>query len=70
MKEKELKQLSANPLFSIGAHTVNDPQLNRYFPDQQKKEISESRHSLEKITGNLISTFAFPFWTSTKKHAR
>lgn len=61
MTEKELKQLSANPLFSIGAHTVNHLPLNRYSPDQQRKEISESKQYLEQITGQVISTFAFPF---------
>jgi peptidoglycan/xylan/chitin deacetylase (PgdA/CDA1 family) len=67
MTAAELKKLSANPLFTIGAHTVNHPQLSLCSTEVQRKEISNSRDYLERLTGNLITHFAYPYGDYNKQ---
>ncbi len=56
----ELKLLDANPLCTIGAHTVNHPKLDTLPRDQQYKEIAESKQTLESLLGHKVQHFSFP----------
>jgi peptidoglycan/xylan/chitin deacetylase (PgdA/CDA1 family) len=44
----------------IGAHTVNHPILARLSRPQARREILESRETLERILGERVSLFAYP----------
>lgn len=45
---------------SVGGHTVNHPILARIELAAAKREIEEGRDRLEGITGQQVSTFAYP----------
>lgn len=57
---KALKALDADPLCTIGAHTVNHPKLDTLSPDEQKKEIAQSRQELEALLGHPTLHFSYP----------
>ena len=57
---EELKALDADPLCTIGAHTVSHPKLNTLTRGQQYQEISTSKQTLESILGHEVCHFSFP----------
>jgi peptidoglycan/xylan/chitin deacetylase (PgdA/CDA1 family) len=61
MSVSELKQMAANNLFTIGAHTLTHPALSCHSDDFQSAELSESRKILQEQTGQEISTLAYPY---------
>ncbi len=50
----------------IGAHTVTHPDLRRLDEQAVKREIADSRQSLEDKLQHRISTFAYPFGWHTE----
>lgn len=44
----------------IGAHTVSHPILARTAPDDARKEMAQSRRTLEALTGARVGLFAYP----------
>lgn len=56
----ELKALAADPLCTIGAHTVGHPHLDTLSPDAQRREIENSRRWLEALTQRPVSHFSYP----------
>lgn len=61
MTERELKQLTAGGLITIGAHTVTHPVLSAMDWRTQSFEINASRLRLEKLLGSPVRTFSYPF---------
>ncbi len=59
MNEHEL--LDLGPQIEIGAHSVSHPLLLAVNPDEQRVEISESRAALEQLTGQPVTSFAYPY---------
>jgi peptidoglycan/xylan/chitin deacetylase (PgdA/CDA1 family) len=59
MNEQQIREL---PDFGIevGAHTVMHPILKAIAPDVAKREILESKHTLESILGRQVTLFAYP----------
>lgn len=55
-----LCDLANSPLIDIGAHTVTHPFLATLHPDEQEREIVESRARLEELTGRGVRAFAYP----------
>ena len=60
LSSDELKQLDADPLCTIGAHTVSHPKLDTLTREQQYQEIAESKQALEDILGHEVRHFSFP----------
>lgn len=60
LSTKELKALDADPLCTIGAHTVSHPKLDTLSREQQYQEIAESKLTLENILGHEVCHFSFP----------
>lgn len=56
----ELLALDANPLCTIGAHTVSHPKLDTLPYDEQYKEIADSKMELERLLGHPVKHFSFP----------
>ena len=56
----ELKTLDAEPLCTIGAHTVSHPRLDTLSTEEQQKEIVESKQSIETLLGHPINHFSYP----------
>lgn len=61
MDKKEIKELSMNPLFEIGGHTVSHPELSALSPENQRKEIINNKTSLENIIGRPVYGMAYPY---------
>jgi peptidoglycan/xylan/chitin deacetylase (PgdA/CDA1 family) len=61
LTEDELRELATGELVEIGAHTLTHPVLADLAPDQQQHEIGGSKRRLEALTGNKISSFAYPY---------
>lgn len=57
---ESLKTLDADPLCTIGAHTVSHPKLDTLSPEEQTKEIEQSLQELESILGHPIRHFSYP----------
>ena len=60
MNAAELQALDADPLCTIGAHTVRHPKLDTLSYKEQYKEIAESKQELEQLLGHPIQHFSFP----------
>lgn len=61
MDEEQIKNLSANPLFTIGGHTVSHPALGSISEQIQEDEISNGKKQLEMITGKTVDFIAYPY---------
>ena len=57
---QELRVLDADPLCTIGAHTVTHPHLDTLTREQQCHEIAESKKTLETLLGHEVRHFSFP----------
>jgi len=57
---EDVKTLAADPLVTIGAHTVNHEILTRIPLEDAVREIWQSKEALEKWTGQKILHFAYP----------
>lgn len=56
----ELKALAADPLCTIGAHTVSHPHLDTLPPDAQRLEITTSKQQLEALLQGPVCHFSYP----------
>lgn len=45
----------------IGAHSITHPFLNKITEDEAKKEIVESKQTIEKNLGKTVYDFAYPY---------
>ena len=56
----ELRTLAADPLCTIGAHTISHPHLSQLPFDAQLHEIQTSQHQLQNILNRPINHFSYP----------
>lgn len=57
----EIQQLDADPIVTIGAHTVNHYALKQLSHIQARGEIQNSKDQLEAKLGHEVRHFAYPF---------
>lgn len=57
---ESLKALSADPLCTIGAHTISHPKLDTLSLEEQRAEIMQSKQELEALLGHPIRHFSYP----------
>lgn len=57
---KSLKALDADPLCTIGAHTMSHPRLDTLSREEQYKEIAGSKQMLESLLSHEVKHFSFP----------
>ena len=67
LSREELLALDREPLCTIGAHTVSHPKLDTLTPQEQFREIAESRQILEDILGHPILHFSYPHGAYNKE---
>ncbi|HLG98192.1 MAG TPA: polysaccharide deacetylase family protein [Bryobacteraceae bacterium] len=60
MTAAQVRELAADPLFTIGGHTVDHPFLGRCEPEEAERQISENKQWLEQAAERRIETFAYP----------
>ncbi len=63
VNQTQCAALSEFSCITIGAHTVTHPSLKSISVKDQEFEIIESIKDIEKITGNKVSLFSYPFGT-------
>lgn len=56
----ELRTLDADPLCTIGAHTVSHPLLSTLPMEKQRNEITQCKYALESILGHPVLHFSYP----------
>lgn len=57
----ELKEISQDPLVTIGSHTVTHPSdITKLEPDQQQHELADSKAALEEHLGKPVPFLAYP----------
>ena len=57
----QLLELAAEPLCTIGAHTINHPHLTHLLSEKKRQEIIGSKQRLEEILGKPVHHFAYPY---------
>lgn len=60
MTEKQICGLAADPLFSIGVHTVDHPFLTKAEPIEAFRQISQNKEWIEKLTQRRCEAIAYP----------
>ncbi len=61
LTREQIKILAASGLVEIGSHTFNHPDLRGLKSKDAKFEISASKKILEQISGQPVTSFAYPF---------
>lgn len=61
LNSQEIKELSKNPLITIGSHTLTHPFLSQLDKNEIRVELEQSKRKLEKIVGDEIELFAYPY---------
>lgn len=61
LTKAQVKELAESGLVEIGSHTFNHPDLRLAKEKTSEFEIKDSRLALEKISGQPVLTFAYPF---------
>lgn len=69
MSLPQLRELSINPLFTIGAHTVTHPALASHPAAAQAHELAASRQALHEAIGQPIELLAYPYGSHTSETA-
>jgi peptidoglycan/xylan/chitin deacetylase (PgdA/CDA1 family) len=59
MSSEQVRQMRRGGM-QIGAHTVSHPILASLQADEARREIADSRDTLERILGERVSLFAYP----------
>jgi peptidoglycan/xylan/chitin deacetylase (PgdA/CDA1 family) len=57
----EIKQISDEPLITIGAHTMSHLSVKQHNEELVVKEMIDSKRELEKYIGKEVHHFAYPF---------
>jgi len=66
----EIRQIAADPLCTIGAHTVNHYALAKLDADRCRAEIVRSKSGLEELLGRPVRHFSYPYGSSSDAGAR
>jgi peptidoglycan/xylan/chitin deacetylase (PgdA/CDA1 family) len=51
----------------FGSHTQTHPSLPRLDDEHLRREVTDSRHQLEDLLGEEVSTFAYPFGDANRR---
>lgn len=60
LEKSEIRELSEEKLFEIGAHTYSHVPIHRMTSKEAKNEIVEGKTYLEDLTGKQVSSFCYP----------
>lgn len=62
MTAEQLREVAADPLVTIGAHTVSHPPLSRLASDELREEILNGTKRVESALGVSIDRFCYPYY--------
>ena len=60
MTEDQVRELSADPLFRVGCHTVDHPFLSRAERGDMAWQLAENKRWIESLTGRVCDMVAYP----------
>ena len=60
MTAEQLRAIQS-PLLRIGSHSIDHVQMAAVTPDEAARQAAESRSTLEKLCGQSVDEFAFPY---------
>jgi peptidoglycan/xylan/chitin deacetylase (PgdA/CDA1 family) len=60
MQPDQIGHLAQDPLFTVGAHTVDHPQLTRCESTEVAHQLAHNKAWLENVTGKVCDQFAYP----------
>lgn len=63
----QLRRMASDPLVTIGSHGCTHQHLNNLSDKESRREIFESKHILESITGKSVYLIAYPFGSAGKR---
>lgn len=69
MSLPQLRELSANPLFTIGAHTSTHPALACHPAAVQAHELAAGRQALREAIGQPVDLLAYPYGSHSAETA-
>lgn len=61
MTAEELRVVAADPLVTVGSHTVNHVNLLEADPSRAAAELRESKTALEAVLEKPVESFSYPF---------
>jgi len=61
LSQDELIEMANSQIVEIGAHTLSHCRLSNETPENQYREISDSRFFLERLLDKEIRSFSYPF---------
>lgn len=61
MNQNEIRNISYDPLFTIGGHGISHVNLQAIESDVARNEIIDCKTRIENITNMTVTDFAFPF---------
>ena len=70
MTWSELRKIAADPLCTIGAHTVNHYAVAKLTPEEVRAEVVASRDRIQQELGILPKFFAYPYGDETSAGPR
>lgn len=60
MSDEQVKELAADPLFTIGIHTVDHPNLTKCEKSETHRQIAENKAWIERLAGRSCDLIAYP----------
>jgi peptidoglycan/xylan/chitin deacetylase (PgdA/CDA1 family) len=60
MTTEQIRELAADPLFTIGAHTMDHPFLPMCDQQEMKRQIEDNKKWLEQLCGQEVRAIAYP----------
>lgn len=67
MSEKEVQELHKSGLIEFGGHTLTHPSMIKLSDEDLKKEIENNKRDIEKIIGEKLVSFAYPYGHNSKR---
>ena len=60
MTAEQVDELSRDPLFSIGVHTVDHPFLSKCRAEEARRQILDNKKWIEKVSDKPCDSIAYP----------
>lgn len=70
LTQLQIQEMQASGLVEFGAHTMTHINLTKVDDDTAKREITESRKAVEKLTGVPCLSFAYPYGRYNDSHMK
>lgn len=68
MTPAELQDLARDPRVTFASHSVHHANLLRLDPTESRRELAESKASLESLLKTRIDLFSFPYGAHRERH--